>query len=592
MKRFFAVRNPGKALQAPEARMELAPSPAATPTASLAAAVEKADNAAVAVALDLFERDVLRIVGDLGRDILTARDESRATCDNLREVRGSMQVLTQSAQQVEEEVTGIAHSSDRLAAASTEISQTVLNVQQRANTTLSSAEASSLEIEGLGAAVAEIGTLLNAISEIASRTNLLALNATIEAARAGDAGKGFAVVAGEVKALSVAASSSVSAIRAQMERLQGASNNAIANMHRIRSEVGGLTPVCDAIAAAAQEQRETISDLAIRMQAAQGAMSEVAASVRSVENMSEHALEKSTHAGELSDVAAQNAGDLGRRVTTILRSMPAVDRRKAARYPIDLALRITLRGQTLACHSFDVSEGGILIKPHPDLDVKPGASFDAEISRIGSVRLRVVAVTSLGVHCAFEAMGAEARTALEEQVHQFQNSHLPLIERVQAFAAEIVTQVEADLAAGRLSADTLFETTYTPVPGTDPVQLTTPWLARFEAFMPALIERYMAMDPRLAFAAAVDRNAYLPVHIKAVSQPQRPGDRLWNQANSRNRRIFDDRAGLLAARLTQPFLVQSYHRNLGSTLIPMKEIDAPLVINGRHWGGVRMAYSL
>lgn len=70
--------------------------------------------------------------------------------------------------------------------------------------------------------VSEIGTLADAIADIADQINLLSLNATIEAARAGEHGRGFAVVASEINSLATDTKAAVDKIQDTISAIQEA----------------------------------------------------------------------------------------------------------------------------------------------------------------------------------------------------------------------------------------------------------------------------------------------------------------------------------------------------------------------------------
>ena len=107
--------------------------------------------------------------------------------------------------------------------------------------------------------IEQINALTEAITSIASQTELLSLNASIEAARAGEAGKGFAVVANEVGKLAVSCnetsehiSQSLNEMRKAIEhilsRIEGMDKAVVsqsANMEKIHDMTQKLNVLCD-----------------------------------------------------------------------------------------------------------------------------------------------------------------------------------------------------------------------------------------------------------------------------------------------------------------------------------------------------------
>jgi methyl-accepting chemotaxis protein len=166
----------------------------------------------------------------------------------------------------------------------------------------------------------------------------------------------------------------------------------------------------------------------------------------------------------------------------------------------------------------------------------------------------------------------------------------PFIEAVQRTAAHIGKRFDAALARGEITLDDLFDRAYRPLADTNPPQHLTRFTDFTDRVLPELQEPLLKLDPRVAFCAAVDNNGYLPTHNRAFSQPQRD-DVVWNAAHCRNRRIFDDRTGLAAGRNTKRFLLQTYRRDMGGgEFVLMKDASAPIIVAGRHWGGLRMGY--
>lgn len=183
----------------------------------------------------------------------------------------------------------------------------------------------------------EIGKLVDAITRIASQTDLLALNAAIEAARAGQHGLGFRVVAEEVRKLAEQSARSADEVRARVRQTQeqiahviaameegrrtaqgvGAASTAVQHaLDAIFADLNATVPFATAFAGETDSQARQIREVVQRMEevagiadtAAQGAEQASAATEQQIASFGE----LTATSRELSVAAAQLTETIGR----------------------------------------------------------------------------------------------------------------------------------------------------------------------------------------------------------------------------------------------------------------------------------------
>ncbi len=177
---------------------------------------------------------------NIGNDI----DEVALNVDQLNSYAGEMKTSCEAAMDA----------LNKLIDQSTEVQNSVRDIGQTIESTNESAK--------------EISKFSQAITEIASQTNLLSLNASIEAARAGDAGKGFAVVATEIGQLAVQSSNSAEEIKKIVEQLVSDSEASVEVMQRLNSSF--------------DQQSDQLDDTKVNMQSMADNVNNVADSTESI----------------------------------------------------------------------------------------------------------------------------------------------------------------------------------------------------------------------------------------------------------------------------------------------------------------------
>lgn len=153
-------------------------------------------------------------------------------------------------------------------------------------------------------------------------------------------------------------------------------------------------------------------------------------------------------------------------------------------------------------------------------------------------------------------------------------------------ARRIAEQFEADLEQNRISLDDLFDRHYQLIANTDPAKYQTRFDRYTDQVLPPIQESLLPRHDGLVFAIACTQEGYVPTHNKVFSQPL-TGDPEVDNLHNRSKRKFADRTGIRCGSHQQPLLLQTYTRDTGEL---MHDLSVPIMVRGRHWGGLRLGY--
>jgi methyl-accepting chemotaxis protein len=343
---------------------------------------------------------------------------------------------------------------------------------------------------------------------------------------------------------------------------------------------------------AVAEQNQTTGEITQNAASATKFIVSVTASSAEIDSAAREAEAHGVTVAQAGKAVTMFAEKLKTRCAVLLRQNEG-EERKAERMPCLLRIDIETRPSPFHAEVFELSLAGMLIVGAGTDAIPLRQALKATLEDVGPCDIRVMERTAAGVQAEFASPNAALKDRIEDKVWSIHDENTEFVTRAME-AGDAMTKIfEGAVARGDITAEDLFDENYIKIEGSEPVQHRTRFLDWADRALPDFQEAFLARDPRLAFSVAIDRNGYLPVHNKIYSQRQRAGDVTWNTANARNRRIFNDAAGLAAGRNIRSYLIQSYARDMGNgKTVMMREIDVPIRVNGRHWGGFRTAYKI
>lgn len=166
-----------------------------------------------------------------------------------------------------------------------------------------------------------------------------------------------------------------------------------------------------------------------------------------------------------------------------------------------------------------------------------------------------------------------------------------MVEKAQSIAAEIAELTEIALTASGLDERAVFDQDYVPVEGSNPPLFRTRLSDWSDEHWRPIFEATRDGDSRVIASACTDTRGFIPTQISEYSRKP-TGDLTHDTKYCRNGRIILEAIDRKAKQSSAPYMMAVYRQEGdGERYVVVRNVYIPLMIKGRRWGDLELAYS-